>query len=129
MFILSIQIVLYDAIVTGYVPHVSLPCPHTMAVALTSFDQRHSRSLTELYPTVRIVLYQILQHLQLVWVPLISREMLTTLLWLIPICAGGLRVPFVGHLAIAASTCVDVTSSVDVFGLPDFLHRRQNLSF
>ncbi|GBO34629.1 hypothetical protein AVEN_104075-1 [Araneus ventricosus] len=31
------------------------------------------------------------------------------------------RVYFVGLLAIAASTCVDVPSSVAVFGLPDLL--------
>ncbi|GBN68201.1 hypothetical protein AVEN_214734-1 [Araneus ventricosus] len=40
-------------------------------------------------------------------------------LWLIPICAERHQVPFVGLLTNAASTCVDVPSSVVVFGLPD----------
>ncbi|GBM67898.1 Protocadherin-like wing polarity protein stan [Araneus ventricosus] len=30
--------------VTGYVPHVSLPCRHTMIIALTNFDQKHSHA-------------------------------------------------------------------------------------
>ncbi|GBL91335.1 hypothetical protein AVEN_203487-1 [Araneus ventricosus] len=42
-----------------------------------------------------------------------------TLLWLIPFCAEKRQVHFVGLLAIAASTCVDVLSCVAVFGLSD----------
>ncbi|GBN31278.1 hypothetical protein AVEN_20125-1 [Araneus ventricosus] len=48
---------------------------------------------------------------------LLERKLLLTLLWLILICAERSRVPFVGHLAIIASTCVDIPSSVAVFGL------------
>ncbi|GBM46940.1 hypothetical protein AVEN_241169-1 [Araneus ventricosus] len=44
MFILAVQMVPYGATVTGYVPHVSLPCRHTMAVVLPSFDKKHSRA-------------------------------------------------------------------------------------
>ncbi|GBO27386.1 hypothetical protein AVEN_20098-1, partial [Araneus ventricosus] len=40
-------------------------------------------------------------------------------LWLAPICAERRQVP--RPLAIAANTCVDVPSSVVVFGLPDLL--------
>ncbi|GBN09461.1 hypothetical protein AVEN_139125-1 [Araneus ventricosus] len=66
----------------------------------------------ELYPTVRIVLCQKLQHLQFVWVSLVHRKLRMILLWLIPICAERGRVPFAGLLAIADSTCVDVDSSL-----------------
>ncbi|GBM93829.1 hypothetical protein AVEN_244208-1 [Araneus ventricosus] len=33
-----------DATLTGYVPHVSLPCRHTITIAPTNFDQKHSCS-------------------------------------------------------------------------------------
>ncbi|GBO35659.1 hypothetical protein AVEN_4404-1 [Araneus ventricosus] len=49
------------------------------------------------------------------------RETCMTLLWLIPICSERRRIPFVRLLAIAASTCVDVPSSVADFDLPDLL--------
>ncbi|GBO27075.1 hypothetical protein AVEN_257760-1 [Araneus ventricosus] len=52
---------------------------------------------------------------------LLPLKLRMTLLWLIPIYAETRRVPFVRLLAIAASTCVDVPSSVAVFGLPDLL--------
>ncbi|GBO13950.1 hypothetical protein AVEN_77665-1 [Araneus ventricosus] len=60
-----------------------------------------------------------LQHLQLVWMPLVSRKLRMAHLWLIPSCAERCRVPFVGLLAVADGTCVDVLSAVGVFSLPD----------
>lgn len=50
-----------------------------------------------------------------------SQKMHMKLLWLIPICRERHRVPSVGLLVIAASTHVNVFSSIAVFGLPDFL--------
>ncbi|GBM48291.1 hypothetical protein AVEN_98037-1 [Araneus ventricosus] len=41
MFILFVQM---DATVTGYVPHVSLPCRYAMTVTVTNFDQEHSHA-------------------------------------------------------------------------------------
>ncbi|GBM01303.1 hypothetical protein AVEN_170351-1 [Araneus ventricosus] len=43
------------------------------------------------------------------------------LLCLIPIWAERCRVPFIGLLVIVTSICVDVPSSVSVFGLPHLL--------
>ncbi|GBM21191.1 hypothetical protein AVEN_50918-1 [Araneus ventricosus] len=42
MFILFVQMVSYDATVTGFVPHVSFPCRHTTTIALTNFEQKRS---------------------------------------------------------------------------------------
>ncbi|GBN12366.1 hypothetical protein AVEN_239844-1 [Araneus ventricosus] len=60
-----------------------------------------------------------LQHLQLVWVPLATPNLRMSLLWLIPSSTERRRVHFVGLLAIAQSTCVDVPLSIAVFGLPE----------
>ncbi|GBN97068.1 hypothetical protein AVEN_79056-1 [Araneus ventricosus] len=48
---------------------------------------------------------------------LLSGETRMPLPLLIPICAERRRFPFVGLLSIAASTCVDIPSSVFVFGI------------
>ncbi|GBM25374.1 hypothetical protein AVEN_12311-1 [Araneus ventricosus] len=68
---------LYDVTVQDAFPmspfHVD-----TMPIVLTSFDQKilvHVPCpLTELFSTIRIVLCQTLQRLQLVWVPLASPQ-------------------------------------------------------
>ncbi|GBM99094.1 hypothetical protein AVEN_138933-1 [Araneus ventricosus] len=44
MFTLFIDMVSYDAAVTGFVLHVSLPYRYTMTIALTNFHQKHSRA-------------------------------------------------------------------------------------
>ncbi|GBN95516.1 hypothetical protein AVEN_44861-1 [Araneus ventricosus] len=64
-----------------------------------------------------------LQHLQLIWVPLVKPQNAhgTTLAYSHLRRETSLRFHFVGLLAIAVSTCVDVPSSVAVFGLSDLL--------
>ncbi|GBM65183.1 hypothetical protein AVEN_130582-1 [Araneus ventricosus] len=108
MLILFIQMVSHDVAVTGY---VSLPCRHTMAIALIDFEQKYSRVCS--VSTHRTLPYG---H----DCPL-SCKLRMTLLWLILIYAEKCWVPSVGMLAIAARTCVDVPSSVAVFALPDLL--------
>ncbi|GBO15454.1 hypothetical protein AVEN_77318-1 [Araneus ventricosus] len=68
----------YDATVTEYVPHASLPCRHTMAISLTTFDQVHSRACS--VPTHITLPYGLDGPLSdvtasaAVWVPLVSRQ-------------------------------------------------------
>ncbi|GBM70449.1 hypothetical protein AVEN_50719-1 [Araneus ventricosus] len=52
---------------------------------------------------------------------LLASRLRMTQLWLIPICKERHQVPFDRLLAIAASTYVDISSSVEVFGRPDLL--------
>ncbi|GBM48289.1 hypothetical protein AVEN_98036-1 [Araneus ventricosus] len=72
-------------------------------------------------PPVRIVLCQMLQHLQLVWVPLLTSQIEHGTTLADSHFAERRRVHFVGLLAIAASICVDIASPALVFWIS--LHR------
>ncbi|GBO09127.1 hypothetical protein AVEN_47147-1 [Araneus ventricosus] len=63
-----------DATVAGYVPHVSLPCQHTMTITLTNFGRKHSVSTHRTLPYARNEPCQIIQYLQLMWVPLVNPQ-------------------------------------------------------
>lgn len=64
---------------------------------------------------------KMLQHLPLVWMPLVTTQNALDTALLIPIWAERNRVFSVGYLAIAASTCDDVSSFVTIFDLPYLL--------
>ncbi|GBN06955.1 hypothetical protein AVEN_13146-1 [Araneus ventricosus] len=78
--------VLYDATVIRYVSHVSLRRLHTMTVALTNFDQRHSRAcLVSTYRTLPYSQDRPLSHVatSAACMSATARKMRMTLLWLI----------------------------------------------
>ncbi|GBN80589.1 hypothetical protein AVEN_75069-1 [Araneus ventricosus] len=62
--------------------------------------------LIEFFPTARIVLCQMMKHLQLVWEPLVSQKIAHNTALADYHLRKETSVNFVGLLAIAASTCV-----------------------